>query len=407
MPPPPKAAPRSGRPRSRNTARPAARTGVPKRLRVMISSRCNDPVPGHPARCLSDLRRTIKDDLERASLLGWAPFEVWINEDEPAQPGDRDAFQHCVDQAARAEVVLALVNGDAGWSAERDGIGICHAELKRALDVAPARVRVVELPRVPPAREKDRAFQAWLDGQRLWTRKASGFDEALAHARAAVVDALAGLAVEGGRAPRRGYDSGDALEWSRLGYDARAARMVAEASAAALARKGTREAGGGVVAAIAGREVLLRFHAVPGPMGEPAARERVGHPFLRDHEAAEALAGLAGPVHVVACHRGVTEAQAAKVLGFPDAVLVTAPFGVWAADPIQKAQLLFLASCRDGTSTRIAVQRAFEWLEASGEGELLAERAGARARIVVAVAREQEAGPVVVRGAARRARREP
>ena len=135
----------SGGSASAAAARRGARTGVPKRLRVMISSRVDDAVPGAPTRRMSELRRAIKDALERATLLGWAPFEVWINEDEPAQPGDRDAFQHCLEQAARADVVLALVNGDAGWAVEDGGVGICHAELKRALDAAPGKVRIVGL----------------------------------------------------------------------------------------------------------------------------------------------------------------------------------------------------------------------------------------------------------------------
>jgi hypothetical protein len=86
----------------------------------------------------------------------------------------------------------------------------------------------------------------------------------------------------------------------------------------------------------------------------------------------------------------VTESQAARMLGFPDAVLVAPPFGVWAADPVQKIQLLFLGQCRDETATRSAVDQAFLWLDASGEGEELLRRAEARARIVQAVAREAE-----------------
>lgn len=377
----------------------AARAGVLRRIRVMISSRCNDPVPGEARRTLTDLRRAIKADLEAAALLGRQPFEVWINEDEPAQEGDRDAFQHCMAQAARADLVIALVNGRAGWAVE-DGVGICHAELKRALDVAPARARVLDLqPRVKDAGPADRRFQAWLERQHLMTSQAATFDEAVDRARAIALDALLALAQEGARAAARGrFHSGDALAWSRLSYEERAARMQAAAEEATLARAGSRAAGGGVVARLAGGEVLLRFHAVPGPMSEPSARERVGRPFLHDHEAAGVVASLAGPVHVVACHRGVTENQAARMLGFPDAVLVAPPFGVWAADPVQKTQLLFLGQCRDETATRSAVDQAFQWLDASGEGAELLRRAEARARIVQAVAREAEPAKAAPRG---------
>jgi hypothetical protein len=146
------------------------------------------------------------------------------------------------------------------------------------------------------------------------------------------------------------------------------------------------------VARLRGRDVLLRVGAVPGPMGVAAARERLGQPFLHDHELAPLLRDRAGPVHLVACQRGATESQAARVLGFPDAVLVAAPFGVYVADDVYDVQMLFLSDCRDETTTRIAVQRAFEWLDASGEADRLVVRAEKRARIVAAVARES-AGP--------------
>jgi len=82
----------------------------------------------------------------------------------------------------------------------------------------------------------------------------------------------------------------------------------------------------------------------------------------------------------------VTETQAVRQLGFPDATVVRPPFGVYIADSIQKIQMVFIGTCRDETSTRHGVQRFFEWLEQSGEGELLALRACARARVVQEIA---------------------
>lgn len=94
-------------------------------------------------------------------------------------------------------------------------------------------------------------------------------------------------------------------------------------------------------------------------------------------------------MHLIACHRSVTENQATNLLGFPDATVVSSPFGIYVADEIQKMQFVFLANCRDPSQTRHAVQRFLDWLEQSGEGKYLAERAQARARIVKAIAQEQ------------------
>jgi hypothetical protein len=59
-----------------------------------------------------------------------------------------------------------------------------------------------------------------------------------------------------------------------------------------------------------------------------------------------------GPVHLIACQRSVTESQALRQLGFPDVTVVSPPFGVYVVDEVQKVQLIFLANCRDPTSTR-------------------------------------------------------
>ena len=76
------------------------------------------------------------------------------------------------------------------------------------------------------------------------------------------------------------------------------------------------------------------------------------------------------------------------MLGFPDATIVSPPFGVYVADKIQKIQLVFLANCRDDTAVRHGVQRFFDWLEQSNEGLLLQKRAAARARIIRIIADE-------------------
>ncbi len=94
-------------------------------------------------------------------------------------------------------------------------------------------------------------------------------------------------------------------------------------------------------------------------------------------------------MHLIACHRTVTETQATNLLGFPDATVVSSPLGIYVADEIQKMQFVFLANCRDPSQTRHAVQRFLDWLEQSGEGKYLAERAQVRARIVKAIAQEQ------------------
>jgi hypothetical protein len=109
-----------------------------------------------------------------------------------------------------------------------------------------------------------------------------------------------------------------------------------------LERQAAEEHDGHVFIKVAGRLVLIEPHAIPAAMTVPAAREMVGQPFLRDHQAADVLQDKrVGPVHVIACHRAITEAQASRQLGFPDATIVSSPFGVYVADNVQKIQIIF------------------------------------------------------------------
>ncbi len=126
-------------------------------------------------------------------------------------------------------------------------------------------------------------------------------------------------------------------------------------------------------------------------MSVAAAREMVGQPFLSDYKHAEeimASEATAGPVHLIGCHKAITEAQAMRVLGFPDATIVTTDFGVYVADDVNKIQIVFVRNCRNETTTRHGVQRLFAWLEQAGESKRLAGRAESRLRIVGAIAAE-------------------
>ena len=119
----------------------------------------------------------------------------------------------------------------------------------------------------------------------------------------------------------------------------------------------------------------------------------MGQPFLKDHEVASQLnSNFGGPVHVIACHKNVTEAQAMSLLGFPDATIVGGAFGIYVADNIQKIQLCFITHCRDAASTRHGLQKLFEWLARTGEDRLLAGRAVSRAKILAAIAGELSQG---------------
>ena len=372
---------------------------ISSKLRVMLSSRCLDWFPvGQKATRLSDVRRALKAEIEAELILGKEAYEVWINEERPPQGGTWDSWDVCIEAVKDCDVLIAISNGNAGWADTAGALGICHAELMTGLSNAPAKVRLVAVDNVPITKnadgERNKRFQDYLAQQSLFRGgTVKTVEELKSRVKEALRDAIISLAQTGVRDASKGrFHSGAALDWTRLDYATRQREMTRVLREAILARHGAMEDAGKVFIQIKGHDVLCEPHAIPASLSVSAARELVGQPFLHDYLLAGVLTGKrGGPVHIIACHKTATESQAIKLLGFPDAEIVTAPFGIFAADPVQKVQFAFITNCRDDGNTRYGLQRFFEWLIQTSEDSLFAQRAVARARIVGAIARESSA----------------
>jgi hypothetical protein len=295
--------------------------------------------------------------------------------------------------------VLVLYNGNAGWSGSphlvRHHLGICHAEFSEAYNRAPGKVRSIQF--VPTIKAKkgspDEDFQRYFAAQNVPGAQVMDGDKAVEEAEKLAIAAVLSLARAGvGVSAQGSYFSGEALQWTRLDFRQRR-EVTRQAVAEFLRVRGglgvSANSDPTVILPVAGQKVAFVCDCIPATLGTASARELVGQPFLRDHVIAEKLpAGVAGPVHVIACQKGVSESQAIRQLGFADAVVVTAPFGVYVADDVQKIQMVFIAQCRDETTTRQRAQRFLQWLEEQGEDRLLAARAVSRRKIVDLIAAE-------------------
>jgi hypothetical protein len=204
----------------------------------------------------------------------------------------------------------------------------------------------------------------------------------------ALRESVAELVRLGVREASRGrFYAGAALVWSRLDYEGRR-RATVDAIRNSLCKSGaTRVDDRTVIFNLRGAPILWACDSVPAGMSVAHAREMVGQTFLTDHQKVSLLEeNTVGPVHIVACQKSVTESQAVNLLGFPDATIVTAPFGVYVADNVQRIQIILIKDCRDETSTNLGLQRSMKWLEQTGESALLVQRAKGRAQIVKAIA---------------------
>lgn len=369
------------------------------KIRVMISSRCNDPFPAGATTTLTDIRRELKAEIETAELFGKQQFEVWINEATPPKGGTWDSWDVCLQAVADCDILLVISNGNAGWAKDAGGIGICHAELMTGLSTAPGKVWLVSLDPVsskkPDEAARNKRFQEYVNAQSLFRGGAvTTVADLKARVREALHDAVITLTQRGVRESSKGkFHSGEALDWSRLDFAARQQAMIRVLRESLNGRHKAADIDPAVSVPVAGKPICFLPSAITAALTVAAAREMVGQPFLRDHEAFPVLSAqkAAGPVHLIACHKTATEAQAVRLLGFPDATVVAAPYGVYVADDVQKIQMILIANCRDETTTRHGVQRFFDWLEQTGEADRLAQRAQSRTNIIKAISAERAA----------------
>jgi len=365
-----------------------------KYINVMISSRCNDPFPPDQSEItLSDIRKEIKEELEGLELLTDEFVKVWINEDASPEEGSTDSWDTCLQQVKRADILICLYNGNAGWAKEDSEIGICHAELQEALTTAPAKVRLIKLKESPELDKNPRnvLFQKYVTTMGLFRGAEVNTVKDLEQTiKRTLLTAIIDMVKLGTREAKKGkFYLGEALEWSKLDFSERKKLMESTVRRALLMRGQTREIDSNVFVSVAGMYLLFVCHSVPAAFSISAAREMIGKPFLKDYEYAPLIEeGQGGPIHIIACHKNITENQAMSLLGFPDATIIQTPFGIYVADGIQKIQIIFLANCRDESTTLHGIQRFFEWLNQSGEGQLLSSRASSRRKIIKTIYNE-------------------
>ncbi len=371
-------------------------------IRVMLSSRSRSSAFADPAIPLETLRRNLQALLHglrwaHPSVKGALPlfceqpiFEVWIHENERAKSTARNTFELSLEEVREADIILVLYTGEAGSAASDEQIGICHAELQDAVAKRGDVVHVIELiPLANSHKSRDQRFRAYVDSLSAFRLKASNEAELQASVVQLLHKAVANLvrrAASGGR--RR--DRGSALDWGRLDLAERR-RSICTALAAELGIDAVESVGAIAQVVLADRKLSVRIDAIPDVLSVAAARELVGQPFHRDHLLTDSLSADApGIVHIIACHRGVTETQAKKMLGTSDAMAIASDFGVYAADHVQQIQLFFLTQCADAGAVGIAVRRIHEWLAQAGEIERVVNRALGRKMILQAVQQARE-----------------
>jgi hypothetical protein len=378
-------------------------------INVMISSRVYTEIKKDDgSKCrLKELRQDIKELIESVQIFNKQIFNVWISEEPSDVNATENSWDTCMRQVKRCNLFLCIYTGEAGWAKNGGDIGICHAELESAVNYEPGKVVMInieklvakELKTEDDEKKRNERFIDYVKKINLMRHgKPKNYQEALNKVQDALRDALVQLVHLGNRESSRGkYNSGIALHWSRMSFQQRK-NEIENVSSNYLIDNGGENIGNKLIQfpqlSLSQPEVGVGFlcHCVPDSMSTSAARELVGQPFLRDHEYAHIMQNheCSGPIHLIGVYKNVTESQAKNLLGFPDALIIKAPFGIYIADNVQKIQMVFLANCRDESSTRHNLTRFFDWINETGENDFIVARASSRKRIVDAINQEKE-----------------
>ncbi|MGQ0801351.1 MAG: hypothetical protein ACT4NL_14735 [Pseudomarimonas sp.] len=368
----------------------------------MLSSRSQSEVFAAPIK-LEIVRRNLQALLHRlrwsdadasTPLLGASAqpiYDVWIHENELAVATANTILKLSLVEIGKADIIIVLYTGEAGSAADDRDIGICHAELLEAVARRGDVVYIIELaPLVgssaaaAPLSKRDKAFQTYVNGLGVFRVQVRDEAQLQAAAVALLHQAVAQLVRRGASGGRR-RDRGQPLDWGRLDL-AQRRRSMRAALATALESDAAESPGTASRILLAGHALSVRIDAIPDALSVAAAREMVGQPFQRDHLLIDtAREDAPGIVHLIACHRGVTETQAKKMLGTSDAMAIASDFGVYAADHVQQIQIFFLAQCADAGAVAIALRRLNEWLAQFGEIQRVVARAKGRQQILRAV----------------------
>ena len=363
----------------------------------MISSKCEGELKiGDDVTSYHELRREIKGLIESCTLFDKRFFDVILSEELYSQGGENDSWEVCRKIVRECDILIVLFTGHAGTKYPDMDIGICHAELMTGLNIAPKKVRLIDLGNIAVSVSDDQKAlnERFIDYKNNYPVFRGGNilskADVLVRVEESIVDASYELIKGGLRESSRGANSiGEPLQWSRKNYSDRSQSMVSVIQESLKNKNGEMDENGYIHVSFRGQRLLFIPNAIPDSLSISQAKEMVGQPFLHDHELAELLQkDEGGPIHIIACHKGATETQAKKLLGFPDATVVKGTFGIYVADNIQKVQFVFITECRDESNTYHGVQRLFDWLKETGEDHLLIERAISRAKIIRTIARE-------------------
>lgn len=363
-----------------------------KKIKVMISSRCNDIIKvGSDQISFTDLRKYCLEELENEAFLGEDIFDVTISENI-IEPSGNTSWEKCLKEARDSDFVIVWLSGYEGYKAKGKTNGICQEEFLEAINSNPSKVFIIDFRKLEITDAKGTSFgddikrdsefsklilrrDDWLQIFNLEEAKnlSDLKTNTLVKCKEILLSGITEFVIKGSASMRQiNHQFGGGLQWTKLNY-----RFRQEAI------KYYTEKGVNKFLMEPDFNLLKNscvIHALPDSMSVVEARELVGRPFLKDLDYMGK--NKIGPIHIVGVYKTATEKQLRDLIGHQDVAIIQESFGFYVWDLINHIQLIYLVNCKDPEITSMKVDNFFQWLRIHEESPSIIDRARRRMEIL-------------------------
>lgn len=364
------------------------------KIRIFISSKVNPVFEGLDEKdyTIGKLRAYLKSELEKEMFIGVKCISVILNEEGFEQDFTEDAFNACIKQVSKADIIVILYNGDAGWAPEKklNYNGICHEEYLAAVKDHPGMTFGINISGYfkkskysTEQKQRNRTFQDDIDSLYRFHEYAEAKttvelqDYILRHVRGYISQSIEQAFQAKKEVDKSNIIFGKTLDWSKLSYKERANQLKHYADKAFEGFD-------------AFKDIIIEHNVIPDNMSVPEARNYIQRPFLYDHDLITGSKKRKGVIHIISVYGNATESQIKNLVGHPDITVIKTPFGYYLWEQTSHIQIFFLINYRNPNVIRTRMHQVEIWLKSSKELQKVQQRSLARYSILKAILDSQK-----------------
>jgi hypothetical protein len=362
------------------------------KIKIFLSSKVtsvfeNIDVPDYT---LEKLRKFIKSEFEGIEFLGEKIFSIVTNEEGFESSFTGDAFDTCIKNIKKCDLIIILYNGDAGWAPDGDekANGICHEEFITAVQDLPSVTKGINISSyfknvVYKEEQKTRNiyFKEDFENYQRFLEFSTGVTKG--EIESYIKNLISGYiktAIDSAFKAQKEVDAvktiyGKTLDWTKLTYNQRSLEIKSH----------SEKSFNSIF-----YNTICKFHAIPDNMSISDARNEMGRPFLYEHELLSSTTLNIGVIHFVSVYGTCTETQIKNLIGFPDLTIIKGSFGFYCWVQSTQIQLFFITKCINPSLFGTRKSQIENWLKSTKEKNNIIKRATARFTILTAVVNAQK-----------------